>query len=179
VARLHLMTSPDFYTSYLYPGTRPPTLIDIPNYKLYLHLYAVPPDQRPGWRPDDALDPLRRFSAMVDTGASISSLPFHVWSRFEPDIRWLDRVDDVPIRFGGETYPYRLGRVLLAAIDLDGRWLPPDWALVRCLDDAPEPIPALLGLQSPFLTHRRLLRHTGHAGDDPELTAPDYWLEDA
>lgn len=118
-----------------------PFPVDIPNYRLYLQLSAVSPDQRPGWTPDDILDPRRRFPAVVDTGASMTSLPHHLWRRFEADTRWLARVDDVPIRFGGETYPYRLGRVLLAAIDLDGRWLPPDWALVRCLSDAPNRSP--------------------------------------
>lgn len=178
MARLHLETRPAFYVPYWYRGTPNPTRIDIPNYKLYVLLYAVPPDERPGWRPDE-LEEERTFEAMVDTGASLTSLPYHIWQRFEDDIRWLDRVDDEPIGLGGETYPYRLGRVLLAALDLDGRWLPPGWATVRCLDDSPEPIPALLGLQSPFLAGRRLLRHVGHDGDDLEQTAPDYWLEDA
>jgi hypothetical protein len=109
----------------------------------------------------------------VDTGASLTNLPFDVWTRAESDIRWLERADSDPIAIGGTRHPFRLGRVLLAAMDWQGRWMPPAWTLARCLAETDEPIPALLGLMSPFLMGGRWVRHAEGHTDRPE-----WWLED-
>jgi hypothetical protein len=96
-----------------------------------------------------------------------------MWIDIESEIRWLDRVDSDPVAIGGTTHSFRLGRVLLAAMDWQGRGMSPAWTLARCLDETDEPIPALLGLMSPFLTQGRRMQHAETAADRPE-----WWLED-
>jgi hypothetical protein len=174
VARLALQTRIDSTDECLYRGVTPPEVVAIPNYKPYIRLYITPPDVPDGWRPNDTLDRARRLNAIVDTGASISHLPFEVWSEFTGEIRWLDRADAASVRVGGAEHNYRLGRVRLAATDRDGRWMPPAWTLARCLDETDEPIPPLLGLLSPFLMNGRRFHHRNANADLPE-----WWLEDA
>lgn len=173
MAHLKLETRIDFTVPYVYRGVTPPELIAIPNYKAYVRLTFVPPVER-DWHPDRNQAVARRFEAIVDTGASLSSLPYQIWAAYESEIRWIERADDDPIALGGEILHYRLGRVLLAATDLDGRWFPPEWTLARCLQETESPLPALLGLQWPFLTGGHRLRHDGLPGEQPT-----WWLEEA
>lgn len=174
MAHLVLRTRIDSVDTTIYRGVKPPDTVSIPNYKPILRLYLVPPDAPDGWRPQGGVERARRADAIVDTGASVTNLPFEVWSEFEGEIRWLERVDDDPVRVGGRVHNYRLGRVRLAATDQFGRWMPPAWALARCLNESDEPIPPLLGLLSPFLMNGRRFRHNLTPTDLPE-----WWLEDA
>lgn len=174
MARLTLQTRIDSTDEYVYRGVTPPEIVAVPNYKPYIRLYLVPPTVDDGWRPSGNPDRVRRLNAIVDTGASITNLPFEVWSGFEGEIRWLERVAEDPVRVGGREHRYRLGRVRLAAPDQFGRWMPPAWTLARCLEQTDDPIPSLLGLLSPFLTNGRLIRHV-----DANSDRPQWWLEDA
>ncbi len=177
MARLVLYSRIDSTDAFVYRGVTPPEVISIPNYKPIIRLYIVPPEFADGWRPNGELDRRRRTDAIVDTGASVTNLPFEVWSEFEGEIRWLERVEDDPVRVGGRSHSYRLGRVRLAATDRDGRWMPPVWTLARCLAETDEPIPPLLGLLSPFLMDRHRIRHVGEARRPDGTTCPEWWLE--
>lgn len=177
MARLLLEARVDFTVPCVYRGTTPPTTVHIPCYHPYVRLYLVPPAEVVGWRPPQDLGHARLFDAIVDTGASLTNLPHDVWTVIDgtstSEIRWLERTESDPIHIGGQRHNFRLGRVLLAAMDWQGRWMPPAWTTVRCLDQTDEPIPALLGLLSPFLTERRQLRHA-----DDNRSRPVWWLED-
>lgn len=174
MARLALHTRIDSSDEHVYRGVTPPEIVSIPNYKPVIRLYLVPPDAPDGWRPQGVLERTRRADAIVDTGASLTNLPFEVWSEFTGELRWLERVSAEPVRVGGREHTYRLGRVRLAATDQSGRWMPPAWVLARCLAECEEPIPPLLGLLSPFLMNGRRFRHNPTPADLPE-----WWLEDA
>lgn len=174
MARLRLQTRTEYTVECAYRGTTPPQTVWVPGYKPYVRLHVVKPDTEHGWRPPKSPDESRTFDAVVDTGASISNLPYAVWSPFESDVRWLERTAADTVGLGGDSYGFRLGRVLIAASDWQGRWMPPEWTLARCLDETPDPVPPLLGLLSPFLTRGRRVRH-----DDAHTDTPAYWLEDA
>ena len=172
MARLLLRTREDFVLPIFHRGAA--QIVPIPCYHPYIRMCAVTPGEEHGWRPPKRREQLRSFEAIVDTGASLTNLPFDVWTRVESEIRWLDRADADVIAIGGQAHDFRLGRVLLAAMDSQRRWMPPAWTLARCLDEkTDEPIPALLGLLSPFLMSGRRVRHVEGNADRPE-----WWLED-
>lgn len=172
--RLRLQTRTEYTIDCAYRGTTPPQTVSLPGYKPYVRLYLIPPTAERGWRPPKRLDQARRFAAIVDTGSSISNLPYEVWGGIASEVRWLEQTEPETVGIGGESYPFRLGRVLLAAVDWQGRWMPPEWTVARLLEPTAEPIPPLLGLLSPFLMNGRRLRH-----EDTNVDTPIYWLEDA
>jgi hypothetical protein len=181
VPRLLLDTRAEFTIPRVYRGNAAPEIVPIPCYKLYVRMCFVPPEQEREWRPPPQFREERLFEAIVDTGASLTNLPYDVWSATGGpgggEIRGLEVAERDDVRIGGQTFTYRLGQVLLAALDWRGRWMPPSWTTVRCLDeqeDADEPVPPLLGLLSPFLTNGRLIRHV-----DANADLPEWWLEDA
>ena len=174
MARLRLQTRTEYTIACTYRGTTPPQTVLVPGYKPYVRLHSVTPGTERGWRPPKVLDEARTFDAVVDTGASITNLPHGVWSAFESEIRWLAQAGPETVGLGGAEYPFRLGRVLLAALDWQGRWMPPAWTVARLLEPTAESVPPLLGLLSPFLTLGRLVRH-----EDDTADHPGYWLEDA
>ena len=132
----------------------------MPSYRLLTSLYFASADDQDDWQPENELDQPRRFDAVVDTGARLTTLPYAVWQPFTDEIHLLEvKQSQRTIYVKGNTYSYRLGRVLLAAVDNNDRWLPPARTIVCCLDYHPDPPPALLGLTSPFLSNNRRLRH--------------------
>jgi len=174
LARLRLRTRvyPENLT---YAGTG--EKIPVPTLRLFIALNFVAPDQQPHWRPSKEVNQLRRFDAVVDTGAMLTNIPYEIWEPFASEIRW-PYSESTDVRVAGITLSYHLGRVMLAALDNDNRWMPPAWTLARCWhykEDAPSP---LLGLTSPFLTNNRNLRHVGPAGKDISERPPEWWLED-
>jgi hypothetical protein len=147
-------------------------IVAMPTYRLYLSLHFVPPESASDWRPRGQLDQLRRFDAIVDTGAQLSCLPFEIWEPFESEIQWLTTVPERQlIRLAGVTTEYRLGRILLGATDTENRWLPPTWIVARCCRATDLPFPSLLGLTSSLLMSERRIRHQAS-------TSPSWWLEE-
>lgn len=176
MARLRLNTRIPFVDSHRYPGTG--ETVVLPSYRLHLKLHFVPPDLDSVEYEQQTLDQSRRFSAIVDTGASLTNLPYEIWEPFAAEIRWLDP-SPASVRLvsiGGSTASYQLGRIRLMASDIEGRHFPAEWTVARCLHFTEEPMQALLGLYSPFLMNRRILRHNGNARRD--LGPPEWWLED-
>ncbi len=171
MARLMLDTREDWTLPIRHTGAG--QTVPVPCYHPYVQLYLVPPTEEQGWRPPRQFQRMRRFEAIVDTGASLTNLPHHVWSETSSEIRRVERADTDTIAIGGQRHDFWLGRVLLAAMDRQGGWMPPQWTLVRCLEPTENPIPALLGLLSPFLMSGRRVRHEPANTDRPE-----WWLED-
>jgi hypothetical protein len=170
MARLRLDIRADWTIPIRHSGVA--QTVPIPCYHPYVWLHLVRPGEEQSWRPPKRQGGVRLFEAVVDTGASLTNLPFHVWAAAEAEIRWLNREDTDSIAIGGREHDFRLGRVLLAASDEKGRWMPPAWTLARCLAETEDPIPALLGLMSPFLMSGRRIRHAESPADRPE-----WWLE--
>jgi hypothetical protein len=183
VARLRLLTRADHTFPYLHRASPAGPAIHIPGYRLYITLYLAPPDAGELRARPNELDFARRVDAVVDTGCMLSVLPFGTWRPFESEIRWLDRpapltVAGRSLRVAGGVQQYRLGQVRLAATDEDGRWLPPSWSVVQCLEDGTGQPPPLLGLRSPLLSFRQLRHRRNVTEADPDEPLPEWWLED-
>jgi hypothetical protein len=181
VPKLLLDTRAEYTIPRVYRGTAAPEIVSIPCYKLYVRMYLVPPGEERGWRPPPQFRQERLFDAIVDTGASLTNLPHGVWSEIAGsdggEVRDLELAERETVSLGGRTHTFRLGRVLLAAMDWRGRWMPPAWTTVRCLDETDDPPPALLGLLSPFLMAHHRIRHAGEARRPNGDTHPEWWLE--
>ena len=80
----------------------------------------------------------------MDTGASLTNIPYEIWEPFATEIQWLAQPPGPSVvAVAGSTLTYQLGRVNLAAFDNDGRWMPPAWTLACCWhyqDNAPTPL---------------------------------------
>ncbi len=174
MARLRLRTRT--HTEDLtYTGTG--EVVAMPTFRLFVGLHFVRPNEQPNWRPRAEINQLRRFDAVVDTGAMLTNIPYEIWEPFANEIQWPTSVSG-QVKVAGVNLSYQLGRVMLAALDNDNRWMPPAWTVARCWhykENAPSP---LLGLTSPFLTNNRSLRHTSPTGKGVGEEQPEWWLED-
>lgn len=189
MARLRLTTVARHRFPYLHRSSPTGPAIHIPGYRLYISLYLAPPDGGELRTRPSELDLNRFVDAVVDTGCMLSVLPFDVWQPFENEIRWLHRPATLApaersIRVIGGDHPYRLGQVQLAAIDEEGRWIPPAWTVTQCLEDTraqqdpPRQPPPLLGLRSHLLSFRQLQHRRNVTDADPDEPLPEWWLED-
>lgn len=151
-----------------------------PRYRIFIHLHFVTPDQK--WsKPRGELDKSREAFATVDTGASLTNLPLHVWQPFESELRLeTGQQPEATIAIGGQRIPYRLAWVFLAASDSYGNWMPPAWTLARCHlnEDYENLVPTVLGLTSPFLMEGRCIQQRGTLKSTDGREIPQWWLKD-
>jgi hypothetical protein len=84
--------------------------------------------------------------AVFDTGAPACIFSWRVWEPFarRGEITWVAHPpaeagrDSLPrIDVHGGHYPFRLGRIRLQLVDLDGRHLAPREVIVICIEDEP------------------------------------------
>lgn len=164
---------------YFYPGDRSGAAVRFPTYRLYLYLAFVPRDYAGGHPLDHP--GVVSLRSVLDTGAPLSVFPFPAWSRFPDYVRWLDQPPAPVSRrltILGGTFPYRLGRVKVGAVDRDRRWLPVVTLTGLFLDNVPGgPGDPVLGLRSRLLDGRQL-RHEPAPDADPDQTPGRWWLED-
>jgi hypothetical protein len=154
-------------------------VISHPAYRLMVRMEFVHPDKVFSWRPRKDSRQARRFDAVVDTGASLSNIPYEIWEPFASEIRWIKTANQENIiRVGGMSIRYRLGRVMLAVIDNDLHWMPPAWTVARFWDYYEDVPPPLLGLSSPFLMNGRTIRHA-ISSRSGSAAVPVWWLEDS
>ncbi len=84
MARLRLRTR--IHTEELtYPGTG--EVIPMPIFRLHVGLHFVSPTAASNWQPSGQIDQLRRFDAIVDTGAMLTNIPYEVWEPFSAEIQ--------------------------------------------------------------------------------------------
>ncbi len=150
----------------------------MPIFRLYASLYFSPPLSEFKRLALGQIDQRRRFDAVVDTGARLTTLPYSIWKPFQNEIEFAHDLSREPrqITVGAKTTAYVLGRIRLAALDDDNRWLPLVWTVARCLDSRPDPHEALLGLTSPFLMNKRKLINKR---DALSRSGPEWWIEDS
>jgi hypothetical protein len=176
LARLRLRTRIQS-ENIVYPGTG--ETVPAPTFRLHVSLHFVNPGASKEWKPNGQIDQLRRFDAIVDTGAMLTNIPYEIWEPFAAEIQWPKTVSEENIvHVAGASLSYQLGRVMLAAMDNDNRWMPPVWTLARCWHYADESPPPLLGLTSAFFTQKRRLRHSGDSFHST-YAIPEWWLEDS
>jgi len=163
-----------------YPTHGLPAAVRAPIYRLYARLLIVEPGADARLLSSvDTGEAGRRIKAVVDTGSGISIFAYQTWKSFEQEIRWPKPVvksgsPEPKVTVLGGKWPYRLGQIRIAAIDIHRNWFEPVWTLALFLENIPDaPNVNILGLGSSFFKHRQLR----HAGYDPgEL--PIWWLED-
>jgi hypothetical protein len=127
--------------------------------------------------------------ALVDTGATVSTFPRHVWEQFEPQItRFRLNPAEVAARPPdqrvprstalGRAFDYFLGGIWVAAIDLEGRRMPAIRVVAQFREDRiPEnerQPPILLGVSLGILEGRRLVRTPTLGAEDGQ----EWWLSD-
>jgi hypothetical protein len=101
--------------------------------------------------------------ALIDTGAALSVFPERVWRSFQHRIEWLtfaghSASHQLPrVRVLGGEYPYRMGRVRVAAIDREGHRLPALPVIAQFTEDAGRLPRILMGMRGGILEGRRLL----------------------
>jgi hypothetical protein len=145
-------------------------------YRIFIQLGIIPSEAT--WRKKSHVPESRIVSSIIDTGSPISVFHYETWHPYRSEIRWLtplpkDATQTLTV-LGGK-WPYRLGRIRIAAFDDAGGWIPPIKTLALFLEDSPGcPSVNILGLRSPFLEHRQL-RHAGSDARD----IPQWFLEDA
>ncbi len=121
-----------------------------------------------------ATSPILR-DALIDTGAALSVFPEREWRKWEERVEWLAWAGQnvggaVPrVRVLGGNYPYRVGRVSVAAFDVDGRRLPPVPVVGQFAEDGGSLSRILVGLHGSILDGRRLV---------VDATAGQAWLRE-
>jgi hypothetical protein len=100
--------------------------------------------------------------AFIDTGAPLSVFPEREWRPWEDRIEWLRFAGGVTaraprLRVLGGSYPYRMGRVLVAAADTHGRQLPRVPVIAQFAEDGGNLSGILMGMRGGILDGRRLV----------------------
>lgn len=176
MARLRLRTRVQS-EAFSYPGTG--EIVSMPTCRLLIGLHFVAPTARRDWKPTGQIDQMRRFDAVVDTGAMLTNIPYDVWEPFASEIEWPSAIPaQNAVQVAGTSLTYQLGRVMLAAIDNENRWMEPAWTVARCWHFCENAPPPLLGLTSPFFMNNKRLRNAGPTGNDAGEKLPEWWLED-
>lgn len=127
------------------------------------------------------------FTAIIDTGAPISIIPFSIWNSFKPTLVHFP-TPRLCVRgiVGGDKYDAWIGSIWMSLSDLEGRRMPAIRVIAH-FQQQPCKYPGciLLGLGHGILEFRRIFREPVMDSVEQETTAysPNYyqrwWLMDS